>query len=240
MNGLIILSILVSGPMHGYGLKQAAGLILGQESMHSNLVYPLLRRFVSEGWVKQKSAPGERGQTRKLYTLTDLGRRTLIERLGKYSEQDARSPEAFLVRVGLFGVLSPEVRERILNMRETVLRTRDERLARLQGGMDLGVYGGDIVCHLRQEIAAELRWIRHLHRLREHRKEDHHESSYSRHDSAYSPLVCGWRISSDVRRTATGAEYGRDAPRPYGRDSHLVCGTEGHRKPPRACPPGDG
>jgi DNA-binding PadR family transcriptional regulator len=170
MNDLIILSILLSGPMHGYGLKRAAGLILGQESMHSNLVYPLLRRFVSEGWVKQRSAPGERGQTRKLYTLTDLGRHTLIERLGKYSEQEARSPEAFLVRVGLFGVLSREVRERILNTREHVLRARDERLAKLQRGMELGVYGGDIIRHLRQEIVAEVNWIRHLHRLQRTQK----------------------------------------------------------------------
>jgi DNA-binding PadR family transcriptional regulator len=170
MNDLLILSILLAGPKHGYGLKQEAGLILGQESMHNNLVYPLLRRFVSEGWVKQKSAPGERGQTRKLYALTPLGRRTLIERLSEFGEQEARSPEAFVLRVGLFMVLSPEVRERILNARENALRARDERFATLQQGMELGVYGGDIVRYLRQGIKTELSWISRLRQLEKKQK----------------------------------------------------------------------
>lgn len=170
MNDLIVFSILLAGPMHGYGLKRAAGLILGQESMHSNLVYPLLGRFVSEGWVKQKNTPGERGQTRKLYSLTDLGRRTLIERVSEYSEREARSPGGFRVRVGLFGVLSQEVRERILNTREGALRARDERLAGLQESMNLGFYGSDIVRYMREEIATELRWIRHLRQLQRKQK----------------------------------------------------------------------
>lgn len=170
MNDLIILSTLLECPKHGYRLKREAGLILGQGNLHNNLVYPLLRRFVSEGLVTQKVAPGERGQTRKVYALTALGRRTLIERLSKYSEEDTRSSDAFLWRVGLFGVLSPEVRERILGAREKALRARDERLATLQQGMELGMYGGDIVGHLRKAIHADLSWIRHLRQLQKKQK----------------------------------------------------------------------
>jgi DNA-binding PadR family transcriptional regulator len=170
MNELIILATLLECPKHGYRLKREAGLILGPGNLHNNLVYPLLRRFVSEGLVTQKDAPGERGQTRKLYALTALGRRTLIERLSKYSEHDAESPDGFLWRVGLFGVLSAEVREGILGAREKALRARDEHLATLQQRMDLGIYGGDIVAHLRRTIQADLSWIRHLRQLQEKQK----------------------------------------------------------------------
>jgi DNA-binding PadR family transcriptional regulator len=170
MNDLLILAALLECPKHGYRLKREAGLILGPGNLHNNLVYPLLRRFVAESLVTQKDAPGERGQTRKLYALTALGRRTLIQRLSEYSEHDAQSPDAFLWRVGLFAVLSPEVREQILGAREKVLRERDQRLATMQQRMELGIYGGDIVAHLRQTIHADLGWIRHLRQLQKKQK----------------------------------------------------------------------
>ncbi|SRR6266700_327925 len=169
MNDLIILAALLEHPKHGYRLKREAGLILGQRDLHNNLVYPLLRRFVSEGLVTQKVVPGKRGQTRKLYALTMQGRRTLIERLSEYSEQDAQSSDAFLWRVGLFGVLSLDVRERILAAREKALRTKDEHLSALQQAVKLGVYGGDIVDHLRETIQTDLNWIRHLRQFQKKR-----------------------------------------------------------------------
>lgn len=165
MNDLIILSTLLPGPKHGYRLKQEAGFILGQEMLHSNLVYPLLRRFVSQGWVRQKTAPGERGQTRKLYSLTPLGIRTLTERISQFSEQDARSEDAFQLRVGLFPLLSPETRTRILTAREKALQARKEKLVTLEKNMELGLYGGEVVRHLRERIQAEMAWVGHLHQL---------------------------------------------------------------------------
>src|SRR5262249_40407033 len=169
MNDLLLLSMLLGQPKHGYRLKREAGLMFGQGNMHNNLVYPLLRRFVSEGLVTQKKVQGERGQTRKLYELTTLGRRTLIERLSQYSEDDAQEREPFLLRVGLFGLLPAEVCERILATRESALHRHDQRLAALEKGMDLGLYGRDIVAHMRETNASESGWVRHLREL--HKKE---------------------------------------------------------------------
>src|SRR5262249_48809905 len=171
MNDLLLLSMLLGQPKHGYRLKREAGLMFGQGNMHNNLVYPLLRRFVSEGLVTQRKVQGERGQTRKVYELTALGRRTLLERLSQYSEEDALEREPFLLRVGLFGMLPSEVCERILATREKALQARDQRLATLQKGMELGVYGGDIVAHMREANAAELDWVRHLRQLHKKEKE---------------------------------------------------------------------
>jgi DNA-binding PadR family transcriptional regulator len=165
MNDLMLLATLLAGPQHGYALKKQAGLLSGQPAMHNNLVYPLLRRFVANGWVTQRKAPGDRGQTRQMYSLTPLGRRALLDRLAEFDESAARSPEQFHLRVGLFSVLSPATRAQILQVRKTVLELRDQKFALLQKEIDLGDYGGEVVRFLRQSLRAEVVWIGHLERI---------------------------------------------------------------------------
>ena len=164
MIDLIILASLMDGPKHGYALKKQAGVVLGDSELHNNLVYPLLRRFTSQGWVTKKSLPGERGQTRQQYALTAAGRRVLIEQLNSYGEKEARSAEEFLMRVGLFELLQPESRERILDARQQVLKRREVHFAGLQQ-LDLGVYGGEVVNFLARRVGEELVWLRRLRRM---------------------------------------------------------------------------
>jgi DNA-binding PadR family transcriptional regulator len=165
MNDLIILATLLDGPKHGYQLKREAGFILGQGAMHNNLIYPMLRRFTAEGWVSKKTVPGERGQTRLQYAITALGRRELVARLSGFSESDASSFGGFITRVGMFEVLDAPVRERILRLRESYLQGREEKLADLRQSMDVGIYGGEVVRYLIEQIHSELAWIRRLRRL---------------------------------------------------------------------------
>jgi DNA-binding PadR family transcriptional regulator len=165
MNDLILLAMLLEGPKHGYQLKHQAGLVLGQGAMHNNLVYPLLRRFTNEGWVTRKAVAGQRGQTRQQYALTPLGRKTLIERLSEYGEQNSDSFPGFMMRVGMFEALKPATREHILKQRESYLQKRDQTLAALQANMDLGTYGGEVVSYLRSQFQAELNWIQRLRRI---------------------------------------------------------------------------
>jgi hypothetical protein len=73
MNDLLLLAMLLGGPQHGYALKKAAGLITGQTDMHNNLVYPLLRRFVREGWVTQKKPPANAGKRARFIRSPRLG-----------------------------------------------------------------------------------------------------------------------------------------------------------------------
>ena len=165
MTDLILLGMLLTGPQHGYGLKQQAGVVFGQGALHNNLVYPLLRRFVANHWVTKKTVPGERGQNRQQYAITPSGRRALMERLRDFSEQDARSEDAFRVRVGFFELLPGKEREQILRLREGALRSRNEVLANLQKAIDVGVYGGEVIAFLREQTEMELGWIAHLREL---------------------------------------------------------------------------
>jgi len=165
MNDLVLLAMLLGGPKYGYQLKREAGWMLGQDDLHNNTVYPLLRRFLDAGWVRKKAVPGERGQTRQQYAVTAKGRRTLIGRLSQISEAEAASEEAFRIRVGLFPFLTREVQERVFTARESRLQRRDQALAALQDKMDLGKFGGEIVRFMRKEIGNEQDWIRRLRRM---------------------------------------------------------------------------
>lgn len=165
MNDLLLLALLLGGAKYGYQLKREAGWMMGHEALHNNIVYPLLRRFLEEGWVSRKTVPGERGQTRQQYALTDKGRRTLMERLNRFGEADAASEPAFRLRLGLLPLLESEVQGRVFGLREKYLERRDGVLAALEENMDLGKFGAEIVRYMRKQIAAEQEWIAHLRRL---------------------------------------------------------------------------
>ncbi len=164
MNDLLLLAMLLHEPKYGYQLKREAGWMMGQD-LHNNLVYPMLRRFLNEGWVSRKSVPGARGQTRQQYALTTEGKHNFFERINAFSETDAASSEAFYLRVGVFGALEGESRQGILSSRESFLARRDQTLSGLQEKMDLGKFGGEIVRHMRKQIEMEREWIRHLRRI---------------------------------------------------------------------------
>lgn len=165
MNDLLMLAMMLEGPKYGYQLKREARWITGHGTLHNNVVYPLLRKFLEQKWVSKKEVPGERGQTRQQYMLTAEGRRHLFDQLNTYTEDDAASDEAFHIRVGLFAALKPESRESILFLRESYLKLRDEKLHTLQGNMELGKFGGEIVAHMRKQLEMQLDWVRHLRRV---------------------------------------------------------------------------
>ena len=165
MNDLLLLALLLGGPKYGYQLKREAGWMMGQQALHNNIVYPLLRRFLEEGWVSKRAVPGQRGQTRQQYALTDKGRRTLLERLNQFHEADAASEPAFRLRLGLFPFLESELQGKVFGWREKYLERRDGVLAALDENMDLGEFGGEIVRYMRKQIDMEQDWIAHLRRL---------------------------------------------------------------------------
>jgi DNA-binding PadR family transcriptional regulator len=165
MNDLLILALLLEGPQHGYALKKRAGLIYGQEELHSNIVYPLLRKFVDAGWVTKREASGERGQTRTVYSLTAAGRRTIEERVKDFSEEEARSAGNFRLRVGLFSILDAASRERILDARKAYLVEQARRFEGIAQRIEFEVYSGEVVRWIREEIERELEWIGRLRQI---------------------------------------------------------------------------
>lgn len=137
-------------------------MLVGRNAVHNNLVYPILRRFVLNGWVLRKSTPGLRGQTREVYSLTGKGKAELLRRLAIFGPKEAASENEFRLRVGLFSFLDAETRLRVLGEREQWLAARDARCARLQENVELGDWGSEVVRFLRAQTRTERQWIRSL------------------------------------------------------------------------------
>lgn len=76
---LLILRILQSGPMHGYGIAQHLRtrsdevLQVGESSL-----YPALQRLLLNGWVKAEWGASENNRRARYYTLTPAGRKRLV------------------------------------------------------------------------------------------------------------------------------------------------------------------
>ncbi len=166
MNDIIILSLLLPGPLHGYALKKRAGFVLNHPELHNNTVYPLLNRFIRQGWVRKKEEAGERGQTRLVYSLTRQGRAELIRRLSEFTEKQAHSEHEFHLRVGLFQLLPSRERVRILETRAQVLSERGEHLAALEQQFQLKGFNAEVVSYRRSCVDSELQWIKKIARRR--------------------------------------------------------------------------
>lgn len=165
MNDLLLLASLLDGPQHGYALKNRVAMLTGQRAMHNNLVYPLLKRFVAASWVRRRTAPGKRGQTRELYSLTPKGKQALLSSLANFSEKEATSGDAFRLRVGLFSILDPQTRTRILDTRAKWLARRAAILAGIAETLPLDHWAGETVRFLQNQAHAELKWLEHLRKL---------------------------------------------------------------------------
>jgi DNA-binding PadR family transcriptional regulator len=169
MNDLILLAALLEGPKHGWALKKVAGIVSGSD-MHNNLVYPLLKKFVAERWVRRRSEPGQRGQTRAVYGLTARGRSELMRRLGQFGDKQASSPAEFHLRAGMFDFLDRETRSRILAGRDRYLASRESQFARIGENLSSmkAEWGSEVVRFLLEEVRNERRWIRALEKKAAH------------------------------------------------------------------------
>ena len=162
MNDLILLAALLDGPKHGWMLKKLGGWVTGQGDMHNNLVYPMMKKFVKQGWVRRRAEAGQRGQTRAVYSLTIPGNREIFRRLNQFGEKEAGSATEFRLRVGLFHLLTPEARKRILAQRERWLAARQERFAMMRESLkaiETSSWSMEVLAFLQEEVRAERRWI---------------------------------------------------------------------------------
>ena len=162
MNDIIILSLLLEGPKHGYLLKQEAAMFSSEQQLHNNTIYPLLKRFLKSGWITQKQADGDRGQTRLLYAITSSGKQVLTDKLSDFSDSDIANPHAFLLRVGLFDQLDTTTRQRILELRDAHLTARLGRIRQIAKAHTIEGWSASTMQHVTKELQLERKWIAQL------------------------------------------------------------------------------
>ena len=84
LQGTLILLVLrtldVLGPMHGYGLARRIEQISGELlQLNQGTLYPALLRMEQEGWIASKWGASEKNRKARFYSITAAGRRQLAK-----------------------------------------------------------------------------------------------------------------------------------------------------------------
>jgi DNA-binding PadR family transcriptional regulator len=117
---IFVLSVLRTGPVHGYELKRRVQRP-SLTPLSNNSLYPMLRRFEADDLVTKTVEEQDGRPARNVYAITDAGRARLTQLLTELPTSLAASDEEFLVRLSFFGEIPPAHRLAILKAREAAL-----------------------------------------------------------------------------------------------------------------------
>lgn len=184
MIDLAILGLLDEQDLHGYELKkQLAELVGARSGVSFGSLYPALARLEKAGAVKAVEAhtadatipmtgalsgeiaafrarigrPPKGRRTKKVYGITEVGRRRLGELLTDGSTDD----RTFAVQVAFCRTLQPEQRLALFERRRSVLEQRLAERSRTSGGRT-DTYRSSLREHDTRTITHDLAWIDEL------------------------------------------------------------------------------
>jgi transcriptional regulator len=109
LQGTLILLVLrtldVLGPMHGYGIARRIEQISGELlQLNQGTLYPALLRMEQEKWISSKWGASEKNRKAKFYAITAAGRR----QLAKTTDDWQRMSTAIERFLGSIADLAPE------------------------------------------------------------------------------------------------------------------------------------
>lgn len=79
-----ILLCLSKGPLHGYGIMQLALEISdGEVRIGSGTMYGATSNLMKKGWIEEIMIKREGMERKRMYQLTDLGRKALNDEIGR-------------------------------------------------------------------------------------------------------------------------------------------------------------
>jgi len=132
----VVLGMLTTAPMSGYGLRKAIEGSVGhfwQESYGQ--LYPTLRQLAGEGLVEPRATHGGPGRGGATYHLTVRGRAALAAWLASPPVLEPSRNE-LLLKVFFAGAVPPEVTSRNLDAVAAVLRAERAELEAIAARMD--------------------------------------------------------------------------------------------------------
>jgi transcriptional regulator len=75
---MVLKTLDVLGPLHGYGLARRIEQISGDQlTLNTGTLYPLLLRLEQEGAIASERGPSENNRSARFYRLTGAGRKRL-------------------------------------------------------------------------------------------------------------------------------------------------------------------
>jgi PadR family transcriptional regulator PadR len=87
---LLILRVLRSGPLHGYGIAQRIHSLSSDVlRVEEGVLYPALQKILLKGWVTSEWGISETNRKVRFYRLTPAGRKQLEAELSGYERVNA-------------------------------------------------------------------------------------------------------------------------------------------------------
>lgn len=115
---MIILGILNNAPLHGYVIKRSIESSYGGRyfKLSNSSLYPRLAKLEGDGYIEGKKEPQETVPDRKVYRITEAGRKRLKELIT--TPIDLRSSTSdrdynFMVHAVHFGIITKEERRKM-------------------------------------------------------------------------------------------------------------------------------
>lgn len=111
MYEFLVLGKLCAGPMHGYMIARIIGNIMGPfRRVQWGTLYPVLNRLEAEGLIRAVDDTDRDGRARKVYAITEAGKRRLHELLMDTEQHLGEYDTLFPHKVTLFSVLTAQER----------------------------------------------------------------------------------------------------------------------------------
>jgi PadR family transcriptional regulator AphA len=130
MRDYAILASIAHEPKSGYDLAKWFDLVASHFCPAGyGSVYPALASFEREGLAEYETLPSEKGPDRKVYSITEKGKRALV-RWASEPAADSRTRDEQLVKALSYGMLPPE---RALALLEEVRERHANKLAYFEG-----------------------------------------------------------------------------------------------------------
>ncbi len=83
---LLVLRVLSSGPLHGYGISRRLQELSGDWlQVDEGSLYPCLYRMEKRAWISSDLRLSENNRKARYYTLTDSGLNQLAQEIGNWS-----------------------------------------------------------------------------------------------------------------------------------------------------------
>ena len=122
---MVLKTLDVLGPLHGYGLARRIEQISGDRlTLNAGTLYPLLLRLEQEGAIASERGPSENNRSARFYRLTRAGRRQL-EAETRAWEQTTAQIDAVLCREG-GGPPVRRLRQWLIRLTTSLTRRHDE------------------------------------------------------------------------------------------------------------------
>jgi PadR family transcriptional regulator, regulatory protein PadR len=96
---MVLQTLDVLGPLHGYGLARRIEQISGDRlTLNPGTLYPLLLRLEQEGAIASERGPSENNRKARFYRLTNVGRKQLQSEARQWEQTTALIDRFFAVK----------------------------------------------------------------------------------------------------------------------------------------------